>query len=329
MNKKKAHISVLMPVYNAEKFVGTAIQSVLDQTMQDFELIIINDGSSDNTMSVVSGFSDDRILVLEQEHQGIAAALNFGLRHASAELIARFDADDVCLPTRLETQYHFMQEHLDHAVCGGEADYVEVDEAFVFRYQAPAHTSNEIQLLPYPVCPFIHSTVMFRKQAVMEAGGYSVHAVSFEDHFLWRRLLKIHKGSNLAIPLIQVRLNADSITIDERWRSKKFLRLRDRVLRTGDITESDGSALKKILDAQNTNSIKQGAYYALLGKKYLWNNYDPTKARQNIRQAIRFNPKNGWSYLLLLLSFLPEKLVRKIYAYTPRSNNRYSIQEKQ
>src|SRR5688572_21507514 len=92
----KIKVTVLMPVYNAEKYVRDAISSILNQTFTDFELLIVNDGSTDDTGRIISSFNDPRITLVEQPNMGVAAALNKGLEYAKAEYIARFDADDIC-----------------------------------------------------------------------------------------------------------------------------------------------------------------------------------------------------------------------------------------
>src|SRR6476469_3237877 len=121
MNQVK--ISVLMPAYNVENFIGEAIQSVLDQSLKDFELIIINDGSTDATEKVIRSFSDERIVLKNQNNAGIAAALNTGLYMAKAEYIVRFDADDICYTHRLVKQYQFMIENPHYVIAGCAADY--------------------------------------------------------------------------------------------------------------------------------------------------------------------------------------------------------------
>src|ERR1700754_2088364 len=98
MNFDVPKITVLMPAYNAGKYIGEAIESVLEQTFTDFELLIVNDGSTDNTAAIIQSFTDPRIVLIQQPNLGVAAALNNGLKHARAEYIARFDADDICYP---------------------------------------------------------------------------------------------------------------------------------------------------------------------------------------------------------------------------------------
>src|ERR1700749_3368895 len=95
-------ITVLLPAYNAEKYIAKAICSVLAQTFTDFELLIINDGSTDDTEKIIRSFDDSRIVVINQENKGVSAGLNVGLAHARAPYVARFDADDICMPNRLK-----------------------------------------------------------------------------------------------------------------------------------------------------------------------------------------------------------------------------------
>src|SRR6202012_903656 len=112
---------------------------------------------------------------------------------------------------------------------------------------------------PYSVCPFIHSSVLFKKSIVLEAGGYNPHAHSFEDHFLWLQILQKGKFYNLSQPLIKVRLNPESVTVDEKWRLKKFINIKYTTLKQLQITPEDGKKLLKILKHQDNKKIKTGS----------------------------------------------------------------------
>ncbi|HLY69688.1 MAG TPA: glycosyltransferase family 2 protein [Puia sp.] len=312
MRNDAIKISVLMPAYNASSYIGRAIESVLNQTFPDFELLIIDDGSTDNTADIVGSFTDERIVLIRQKNQGIAMALNAGLRAARAEYIARFDADDVCYPNRLDMQYAFMVSHPDHVVVGSDVDYVDVDGHFIFAHQAPAYTNRQIKNLPYSVCPFIHSSVLFRKSIIPD-GGYNRHAHTFEDHFLWLQVMNQGKFHNLSQSLMQVRLNPQSLTIDEKWRTRQFISVKYGALEKLSIASYEGEILLAILKKQDNKKIKTGSYHALLAKKWLWNNYEPSRARQNIKKAILLNPFHLDNYLVLGVSFLPRHMISKIY----------------
>ena len=302
-------VSVLMPAYNAEKYIAEAITSVLRQSFTDFELLIINDGSTDDTLAIANSFHDPRIVIVTQRNKGVSSALNLGLSYARAPYIARFDADDICHPQRLKIQYEFITAYPEYSVIGSTADYVDAEGHFMFTYHLAGHLNEEIQQLKYSVCPFIHSSVFYKKEVVVDNGGYNEHAYTYEDHFLWVNILKDQKACNLSQALIKVRLNPESITIDEKWHTRKFLSIKYSTLKKGHITESEGKELMLISGKSHSPKIKQGAYYALCGKKFLLNNYQPQKARLNVARAITLHPLRMDNYLLYTLSYLPERFI--------------------
>jgi glycosyltransferase involved in cell wall biosynthesis len=306
-------ITVLMPCYNAANYIGDAIQSVLNQTLGDFELLIVNDGSTDHTTECIRSFRDERIILIEQEQQGVAAALNNGLKHARAEYIARFDADDICFPERLEKQYHFMIRHPEYIVSGSGANYLDEVGNYIFTYSPRVKTDQEIRQLSSTICPFIHASVMYKKDIVAKA-GYDTGAHGFEDHLLWLKIREQGKMVNFSEPLISVRLNPGSFTMDERKRSFEFRQIKKRALREKCIMKKDSDRLYTIILEQNRSKKKQGAYYSLLAKKFLWNNYNPSKARLNMKKAIRVYAFDVKDYFLLLVSYLPKNFISYFYS---------------
>ena len=285
------------------------------QTFTDFELLVINDGSVDSTEAIIRSYADTRIRLINQTNQGIAAALNMGILNANAGLIARFDADDICLPDRLTIQYEFLQTHPDYVIVGSDADYIDQYDEFVFTCHLPAHSCEEIKKLAPAKCPFIHSAVLFKKDRIIQAGGYNTNAFAFQDHLLWTRVIKLGKAGNIAQALIQVRLNPGSLSIDEKWRTKRFREIKSAAIRNGSISAAEGKELLGIIKKQNNPKIKEGSYYSLLGKKYLWNNHQPKKARINIGKAIRIHPARLDSYAMMGLSFFPEAFIKWLYKH--------------
>ncbi len=314
MTEANPIITVLMPAYNAAAFIAQAVDSVLAQSFSNFELLVVDDGSMDDTVSIVQSYSDERVRLLQLPHRGIAAALNKGLEAARGRYIARFDADDICYPERLQVQYQYLSAHPDHIICGCAADYVTEEGDFVFTYQPPGFSYEELLASYKTKCPFIHSGVMYVKEAIVQAGGYNEHAHTFEDHLLWSQLLKKTKGCNLRKVLLRVRLNAQSVTIDERWRPQQFNEIKSRAIAGSTISTEDGEALLEILRQQDNSVTKYAAYHSLLGKKYLWDNFQPGSARAHIKRAIQIRPSGIKNYAFYLLSFLPGKLVKKIYS---------------
>lgn len=308
-------VTVLMPAYNAGKYIAEAIDSILQQTFTNFEFLIIDDGSTDDTLSIVQRYRDARIRLVSRPNKGLIASLNEGLQLAAAPLVARFDADDVCLPERLSVQLQFLQEHPDYVLVAADVIYMDEAGLPLTRINPAGYTYEEIKANIYRKCPFLHPTVTFRKEAVLEAGGYPPNAVTFEDHLLWTKLLSKGKMCNLNRVLLHVRLNPASVTIDERWRGKEFIELRLRSLQNGYVGEQDAIRLREIIASQNTPGYKLASYHAMIGKKYLWDNPKPGRARAHLAQAIRAYPQSAEPYFLWLMSFLPSVWVRSFYKF--------------
>ncbi len=313
----KPAVSIIMPAYNAGRYIAEAIASVLNQSFIYFELIIINDGSTDDTSEVIASFDDNRIYIINQERQGVAASLNKGLAAAKGAYIARFDADDICEPERIEKQYSFFQQYPEYVIVGSDAEYIMEDGRHLFHFSCIAHTDEEIRQQLYVYCPFIHSSVMYSCEAVRELGGYSVHAHNFEDYLLWTQLAMKGKLYNLSERLIKVRFNPSSVTIDEKWRGSRFRKIKKDSILKGSISKEEGDMLLAILKSQDVQHIREGAYHALCGKKFLVNNYQPVKAREHIGKAIRSNPFRFDNYVLLTISYLPQTFIGWLHRRNP------------
>lgn len=320
MNSSHPQVTVLMPVFNASRYLKAAISSVLDQTYTDFEFLIVDDGSTDNSLNIIQQFSDVRMKIIHQENAGVAVALNNGLLQAEGTYICRFDADDICEPDRIEKQLNFLKQNPDYCIVGSDAKYILEDGEYLFNYRCPGHLHEEIVSKIYDHCPFIHSAVMYKKEVVINAGAYSPFAHNFEDYLLWVNLAKKGKMRNLSESLINVRFNPASVTIDEKWRSKRFRALKKSIILTGIITEQDGNELKVMIKTQDTRKIKEGSYHALCAKKFLVDNFQPTKARQHVCKAISIHPLRLDNYALLFISFLPALITRFIYKTMKRTN---------
>lgn len=305
-------VTVLMPAYNVEKYIKEAIDSVLCQTYRDFEFLIIDDGSIDHTANIVQSYSDTRIKLIQQKNAGVSAALNAGLKIARGKYIARFDADDVCYPTRIEQQIEFMEANPDYVLVGSNADYMSEDGDFLFTQFCPGYLDEEIRDKIERYCPFIHSAVFYKKKVVEEIGGYEVLAYTFEDYFLWKKLIQCGKVRNLNTALIKVRFNPSSVTVDEKDRGLEFTRLKLKALRTGEISPEEGRIMKMNLTSLSADK-KESSYHRMLGKKYLWNNYQPKKARKHLITSLKIEPFKLNTFLLLAMSFLPKRWIQKVY----------------
>lgn len=305
--------TVLMPAYNAAPFLREAVDSVLAQSFTDFEFLIINDGSTDETAAILASYTDPRIRVHHQENQGVIGALNKGLELARGQYIARFDADDVCYPQRLQRQYEYFRQHPDCVLLGSASDYIDEEGNELFEWQPVAYEHDALAQAVRTTCPFDHPTVAYPREVALRLGGYPKGAIHFEDHLFWTRFFATGKTANLSEPLIKHRFNPQSVTIDEKWRGPVFKEIKYRAIQEGNISEADAARLKQLLQSQDLKQYKDAAYHAMMGKKYLWNNYQPAKARKHLSAALRIMPGKAEPYLLYLISFLPEKLIATLY----------------
>jgi glycosyltransferase involved in cell wall biosynthesis len=312
-NGNDIKVTVLMPVYNAEKYIGDAITSVLEQTFSDFELLIVNDGSTDDTLKIINTFSDPRIRIIHQENKGVSAALNNGLKRSKAEYIARFDADDICYSHRLEVQYNFLKDHPEYVLVGSASDFIDQNGEFLFKGMPPALEHEELKKMMYETVPFDHPTVMYKRSVALSLNGYPEEAIHFEDHIFWTFFFDKGKLCNMEESLIKHRFHPGSATIDEKWRGSEFREIKYTSIKQGFVSPEDAEALRSLLLKQDSDQYKEAAYYSMIGKKYLWNQYKPKEARMNLKKAISIMPQKPEPYMLYLLSFLPSRLIDYIY----------------
>lgn len=314
-------LTVLLPAYNTEQYIHEAIDSILNQTFTDFEFLIINDGSKDKTLDIIKSYSDPRIKVIDQPNLGLIDSLNKGIALAKGNIIARMDADDIALPDRIEHQLKFLQENPDYVLVGSESDVIDKDGNYLMKLiPRIGYTHEDISERIDEKCPFIHPTVMFRKDAALKAGGYPQNAILFEDHLLWKKMLSTGKVCNLHEVLLKVRFNPESVTTDEKWLGKEFRFMRRRSIENGFVSDADAVALKEIVSSKGFNKYKQASYYAMIGKKYLWDNPDSVKARTNFKSAIEYYPQNLTTYFLYLFSFFPQNFRVNFYKFIKTLN---------
>jgi len=203
---KRPLISVVMPAYNAEKYISQAIESILNQSLTNFELLIINDGSTDSTLRIVRSFRDKRIrVVTNRKNLKIAKSLNKAVRLSKAGLIARMDADDISLPDRLEKQYRLLSERPGVAIVGANMIIVDEDGRRISKREYPSE-DGELKRLMFRYSPFGHPVVVFRKKAFMEFGGYDPTKVPCEDIDLWFRLGSRYNFATVPEYLIKYRI---------------------------------------------------------------------------------------------------------------------------
>jgi len=202
-------ITVLMPIYNCDLYIKEAIDSILNQTFMDFEFIIIDDASTDNTVFIVKRYNDSRIKLIEKEkNSGYTNSLNYGLSIARGEYIARMDGDDISLPERFIKQVHILDKNPNLVLCGTLFSIIGTGKVISLPER---HDEIKIALLKY--CCFGHPTVMMRKSILDEFSLiYDYNKEPAEDYDLWTRLLSLGQLHNLQEVLLNYRVHNSQVS---------------------------------------------------------------------------------------------------------------------
>lgn len=199
-----------MPVYNASEYIRETIDSVLNQTFTEFEFLIINDGSTDNSEEIIKSYSDPRIrLVNNESNIKLIATLNKGIELSKGKYIARMDADDICLPTRLEKQYELMEENTDIALCGTGIRIMGKKLFQPIAINNPERIRNAMRAFNV----FFHPTIMFRKNVLIENNyRYNPNYIHAEDYQLFQLISEKFRLANIDEPLLLYRLSPEGIS---------------------------------------------------------------------------------------------------------------------
>jgi glycosyltransferase involved in cell wall biosynthesis len=217
-----------MSAYNAEKYIGEAIESVLAQTFKDFEFIIIDDGSEDNSLAIAQDYQakDSRIVIDSHENMGLGNSLNRAMKISKGEWIARMDADDIMLPNRLERQISYLQAHSEVDVASCWNYHINASGKYIGKLVFPndLHTreDNKRYLGENKPIHLLHPGVIMRKSVVLEAGGYKP-IVPGQDIELWNRLLE-RNAVIVCMPeiLMKYRIHNESVTMSDYFKSLNY-----------------------------------------------------------------------------------------------------------
>jgi len=215
-------VSVVMPVHNAGAHLGEAARSILDQSFEDLELLIIDDGSTDDTARIAGSLKDGRVRFLRNgANLGVAATLNRGLDEARGEFIARMDGDDISRPERLERQVAFMLSRPGLGICGSWVRYFGERKPFVYRYPVGEECVDATLLFANPLA---HGSVMFRTSLMRQAGlRYDEEVKAAQDFDLWRRSRGRIAMDNIPAVLLDYRRHGGSVSAKRRHHSRARL----------------------------------------------------------------------------------------------------------
>jgi glycosyltransferase involved in cell wall biosynthesis len=283
------NITVLMPTYNCAEYIKASARSILNQSFSDFELLIIDDGSTDNTCEIIESFKDSRIVYKKTENKGTGTALNYGLENASGDWIARIDADDLNVPERLEKQIKFLNANPEFDIISSWSVYFNNKGKILFPLREPI-TPEEIVLGLNLHNPLNQSGVMYKRDLIKNE-KYDESFLIYEDYELFYRIREKVKFYNIPDFLVYTRVRGDSkssVIKDEKIYEMLF-----------------NNAFKNLLNADNS---KGKAFY--WASNIAWVNFfygNKKDARKYLYHS--FSMKNILAYIT---TFLPESIFRKL-----------------
>lgn len=210
--KNNGMVSVIMSVYNAEKYLRESIDSLLAQTYKNLEIIIINDGSTDLSREIISSYKDKRIVFINRiENLGLTKSLNEGLSLSKGTYIARQDADDISLASRIEEQVDFLEKNPEISILGTGIEWFSHQRTLKRFIYSKNHDDIKSQLLSF-FDPIPHPTLIFRKQVLEKLNGYNNFFALSQDYDFLLRASETFKIGSLQIPLVKLRYATNSLT---------------------------------------------------------------------------------------------------------------------
>ena len=212
--KPPPQVSVLMCVYNGSRYLREAVESILGQTFADFEFIVVDDGSTDDSYDILLGYRDPRVRLIRKEHTGLTHSLNVGLAGAKGIWIARMDADDIAEPHRLACQLHRATSDPHLVLVGSNCTTMNAEGIALFQGRYPEEHDAVLRHLEQGGSPFPHTSALFRLQAARECGGYNERFRRSQDIDLWFRLSERGRVVCIQESLVRLRKHSNAITLD-------------------------------------------------------------------------------------------------------------------
>jgi glycosyltransferase involved in cell wall biosynthesis len=307
MSAANPAISVVMSVYNGDRFLRQAVDSVLSQSFADFEFLIADDGSRDRSLAILQDYAakDGRIRLVQQENRGLTRTLNALIQQARGELIARMDADDVCLPQRFALQVEFLRQHPEVVCVGGAQEWID-EAGRVLGHNPEAEDDAEIQCrLLRGWTAINHPSAMMRRSAVLQVGGYDETMTSAQDIDLWLKLGEIGRLANLPQTVLLYRQH--SYAISEHRQLEQIQRKREACERAWQRRGIAG----QFAETQPWRPVDRSSRHQFI-LRYGWQFFNTRQRRAAIAyacKAIGTLPlnKEGWRLLVCsLIKPLPE-----------------------
>lgn len=303
-------ISVVMSVWNGERYLHEAINSVLQQTFADYEFIIVNDASTDSSPQIIRSFSDDRIRVINNDiNIGLTKSLNKALKEAEGEYIARQDADDISLADRFAEQLKYLDEHPEVALLGTSAYYINENGETTGKCVTTGSPSIGRLLKGNR---FIHGSTMFRRAVVDELGGYNELFRYGQDYELWLRIAGYYEVRNLTQLLYKLRFHQENIRSKNGEESVLYGLLARRLVRNrmsgAMLKEIKGKGIKKLYAYLSRR--EKSYFHTAMARMYMINNKLELARKQYVKGLLAV-PFDIIIIANLVLSYLGQGVVDK------------------
>ena len=316
-------VSILMPVYNGRDYLRPAIDSLLAQTFRNFELLIVNDGSKDDSQEIIDSYNDPRIVSLKQENQGVARSLNNGLKVAKGKYVRRHDADDISTPDSLQIQVDFLESHPDYVMVCNQQAFMTSNGKIARKHRVPntrffeGKKQKDLTFDDFNVSsssPVVHGTACYRRQEVLDSGCYRPEFIVSEDNDLWLRLLEKNKIAILNECTYFMRIHGGSATHFHAAKIKHFRHLlieyskQRRQNGSDPIMRGEHKVPEKYEETVMTNPVASGGRFFREDLRYMYSLVVDARDFSLIRKITWQILKDGWkdsrTYKMLLFPLL-------------------------
>ena len=288
-------VSVIMPVLNAENYIVDSINAILNQTYSNFEFIIIDDDSSDNSANKIRCFNDPRISFYARSKEGLINQLNFALSFSKGKYVARMDADDLCSNSRFEKQVEFLENNNDIQLVGSNYYYIDKNGKIIIEKKFP-EMHDDIEFMMPVTASVLHSSMLVHRENLIKINGYDNSKLYAEDHDLFLRLIESGcRMHNLQIPLYYYRIGNDS-------EASKYTHIQQKSVYNSGIA---------YLQKKYLPESRAGFDYLFRTALLEYYRGDMNKARSMFLRLLRVFPSRSPSYIrYIIISLLGEKIIR-------------------
>jgi len=310
-NKINPEISVVMAVYNEERYIEKSISSILSQSFENFEFIIIDDGSTDNTKKIISSFDDSRIKLLITDHGGLPKALNIGISHSKSNLIARMDGDDIANEFRFEKQIIYLNNNYNCVAVGGCVKIIDKDGNFLYNQKMPL-SDKKIRTY-FPNIQLYHSSIIFRKDIYFKCGGYDEKLFTAQDQLLFNKMAKYGELVNIDYEILKYRIHPGALSRRSKSENQILSKSISNIINKKKSLNSNYDLINSIyLRNKNKKYLNKSLYYQAIGIIYIKNNFRRFYALKFLTFSVLINPFSIVSWFNLLLLVLPFKYIKII-----------------